>query len=409
MSHRCRFCSAPLSLSFVDLGTTPLANSNLRSRDDIADERSFPLAVMVCESCFLVQTTESVPADAIFHDDYAYFSSISPSWVEHARRYAETMTGRFSLGAGSLVVEVASNDGYLLQHFVGAGIPVLGIEPAGNCAREAEARGVPTLVDFFGSKTAERVVREKGQADLAAANNVLAHVPDISDFIAGFKALLKPKGVVTFEFPHLLNLIALTQFDTIYHEHYSYLSLTSVERILARHGLMVFDVEQLPTHGGSLRVFAGHAEAGWSEQPGLRNARAAETAAHLADRGGYLGFTAKVEKVRDDFLRFLSEAKAEGKTVVGYGAAAKGNTFMNYCRLTDGDIAFVADRSPHKQGRLLPGVHAPIVDPELIRQTRPDYVLILPWNLAREIEQQLGFIRDWGGRFVTAIPQLRTF
>jgi SAM-dependent methyltransferase len=398
-----------LSLSLVDLGTTPLANSNLRSKDDIASERTFPLAVMVCENCFLAQTTENVPADAIFHDDYAYFSSFSPSWVEHARRYAETMTGRFSLGATSLVVEVASNDGYLLQHFVGAGIPVLGIEPAGNCAREAEARGVPTLVDFFGRKTAEQVVKEKGQADLAAANNVLAHVPDISDFIAGFKALLKPKGVVTFEFPHLLNLIALTQFDTIYHEHYSYLSLTSVERILARHGLVVFDVEQLPTHGGSLRVFAGHAEAGWSEQPGLRTVRAAEAAAHLGDPTGYRGFTAKVEKVRDDFLRFLVQAKAEGKTVAGYGAAAKGNTFMNYCRLSERDIVFVADRSPHKQDRLLPGVHAPIVDPDLIRQTKPDYVVILPWNLAREIEQQVSYIREWGGRFVTAIPELRVF
>ncbi|MCM5557654.1 class I SAM-dependent methyltransferase [Pleomorphomonas sp. JP5] len=409
MSHHCRFCSAPLSLPLVDLGTTPLANSNLRSRDDITGERSFPLAVMVCESCFLAQTTENVPADAIFHDDYAYFSSFSPSWVEHARRYAEAMIGRFSLGKDSLVVEVASNDGYLLQHFVGAGIPVLGIEPAGNCAREAEERGVPTLIDFFGKATAVRVAKGKGQADLAAANNVLAHVPDISDFIAGFKALLKPKGVVTFEFPHLLNLIALTQFDTIYHEHYSYLSLTSVERILARHGLVVFDVEQLPTHGGSLRVFAGHAEAGWGEEPGLLTVRAAEAEAHLGDPTGYRGFTAKVEKVRDDFLRFLAKTKTEGKTVAGYGAAAKGNTFMNYCRLSESDIAFVADRNPHKQGRLLPGVHAPIADPDLIGQTKPDYVLILPWNLSSEIEQQLGFIRDWGGQFVTAIPSIRIF
>ncbi|MGX5719825.1 class I SAM-dependent methyltransferase [Shinella zoogloeoides] len=406
---KCRFCSAPLSLSLVNLGMTPLANSNLRARDDIPTEKAFPLHVMVCEKCHLAQTTETVPADAIFHDDYAYFSSFSSSWVEHARQYCEMMLHRFGLGESSLVIEVASNDGYLLQHFVKAGIPVLGVEPAGNCAAEAELRGVPSMVAFFGSALGERLVSEGRQADLMAANNVLAHVPDISDFVKGFSIALKPEGVVTFEFPHLLNLINLVQFDTIYHEHYSYLSLIAVETILRSHRLRVFDVQQLPTHGGSLRVFACREEASHAEQPGLFAVRAAEKHACLDERAGYEGFTAKVEKVREDFLAFLGEAKRAGKTIAGYGAAAKGNTFLNYCGLGADDIAYVADRNVHKQGRLLPGVHAPIVDPEKIMETKPDYVVILPWNLAREVEQQLAPVRDWGGRFVTAIPELKVF
>jgi len=406
---KCRFCSTPLSLSLVNLGMTPLANSNLRSRDDIPTEKAFPLHVMVCEKCYLAQATETVPADAIFHDDYAYFSSFSSSWVEHARQYCEMMRHRFGLDESSLVIEVASNDGYLLKHFAKAGIPVLGIEPAGNCAAEAELRGVPSMVAFFGSALGERLVSEGRQADLMAANNVLAHVPDISDFVKGFSIALKPEGVVTFEFPHLLNLINLVQFDTIYHEHYSYLSLIAVETILRSHRLRVFDVQQLPTHGGSLRVFACREEASHAEQPGLFAVRAAEKQARLDERGGYEGFTARVEKVREDFLAFLAEAKRAGKTVAGYGAAAKGNTFLNYCGLGEGDIAYVADRNVHKQGRLLPGVHAPIVDPEKIMETKPDYVVILPWNLAGEVEQQLAPIRDWGGRFVMAIPELKIF
>ncbi|WPE21001.1 hypothetical protein ShzoTeo12_21960 [Shinella zoogloeoides] len=405
----CRFCSTPLSLSLVNLGMTPLANSNLRSRDDISTEKAFPLHVMVCEKCYLAQTTETVPADAIFHDDYAYFSSFSSSWVEHARQYCEIMRHRFDLDESSLVIEVASNDGYLLQHFAKAGIPVLGVEPAGNCAAEAELRGVPSMVAFFGSALGERLVSEGRQADLMAANNVLAHVPDISDFVKGFSIALKPEGVVTFEFPHLLNLINLVQFDTIYHEHYSYLSLIAVETILRSHRLRVFDVQQLPTHGGSLRVFACREEASHAEQPGLFAVRAAEKHARLDERAGYEGFTAKVEKVREDFLAFLGEAKRAGKTIAGYGAAAKGNTFLNYCGLGADDIAYVADRNVHKQGRFLPGVHAPIVDPEKIMETKPDYVVILPWNLAREVEQQLAPVRDWGGRFVTAIPELKIF
>lgn len=409
MSCKCRFCSAPVSLSLVDLGTTPLANSNLPSADYIADEKSFPLHVMVCEECFLAQTTEDVPADAIFHDDYAYFSSFSAGWVEHARKYTEAMTERFSLDENSLVVEVASNDGYLLQHFVNKNIPVLGVEPAGNCAEEAEKKGVRSVVDFFHQGTAERLVGEGYKADLTAANNVLAHVPDISSFIAGFKTILKPEGVSTFEFPHLLNLINKVQFDTIYHEHYSYLSLVSVEKILAKHGLRAFDVETLPTHGGSLRVFVCHQAASHQQTQGLADARAAEQAANLHTRTGYEGFTKHVEKVRDDFLAFLAKAKAEGKSVAGYGAAAKGNTFMNYCGLAQDDIAYVADRNIHKQGRLLPGIHAPIVDPDHISKTKPDYLVVLPWNIAEEVAKEHGYIRKWGGQFVTAIPELKIF
>ncbi|MCV6574795.1 MAG: class I SAM-dependent methyltransferase [Cohaesibacter sp.] len=409
MTCYCRFCSSPVSLSLVDLGTTPLANSNLSSRDAIASEQSFPLHVMVCEQCFLAQTTEDIPADAIFHDDYAYFSSFSAGWVAHAKRYSEAMIQRFGLDQSSLVVEVASNDGYLLQHFVAKDIPVLGVEPAGNCAIEAEKKGVRSVVDFFHKGTAERLVSQGYQADLIAANNVLAHVPDISSFVAGFQVLLKADGVATFEFPHLLNLIDKVQFDTIYHEHYSYLSLVAVEGILAQHDLRVFDVEPLSTHGGSLRVFVCQKDAGFAEQQGLLAARAAEKAANLTNKAGYEGFTARVEKVREDFLAFLAKAKADGKSVAGYGAAAKGNTFMNYCSLAEEDITYVADRNIHKQGRLLPGLHAPIVDPSHIKDTKPDYLVILPWNIADEVAQEHGYIREWGGQFVTAIPDLKVF
>lgn len=407
MTCQCRFCAAPLSLSLVDLGTTPLANSNLRHADEIAGEKRFPLHVMVCEQCFLCQTTESVSAEDIFHDDYAYFSSFSASWVAHAARYAESMIARFGLDADSLVLEVASNDGYLLQHFHKAGIPVLGVEPAGNCAAVAEEKGVPTLVDFFHGETARKLVAEGRKADVTAANNVLAHVPDINGFIEGFAVILKPDGVATFEFPHLLNLIEKTQFDTIYHEHYSYLSLLFVERLLAAHGMRVFDVETLPTHGGSLRVFACHQAATHTETPGLQAVRQAEKNAKMDEKQIYAGFPAAVETVRAGFLAFLARAKSEGKSVAGYGAAAKGNTFMNYCGIGQTDIAFVADRNVHKQGRLLPGVHAPIVDPEEIRRQKPDYLVILPWNIREEVMEEHAYIREWGGQFVVAIPALQ--
>ena len=328
----CRYCAASLSISFADLGETPLANSYLApDAAAIAAEQSYPLHVMACSSCRLVQTTETVPADAIFDHDYAYLSSYSSSWVAHAKRYAEAMTARFDLRPDHLVAEIASNDGYLLQHFVAAGIPVLGIEPAGHAAELAEDRRVPTRVDFFNAATATDLVTSGPRADLIAANNVLAHVPDIRDFVAGFPIFLAPEGVLTFEFPHLLNLIREVQFDTIYHEHYSYLSLLFVERLLEDAGLRVFDVEELPTHGGSLRVFACHHGASHQEQPGAAKVRANETAARLDNDDAYEAFGARIRAVCDGFLDFLGQAETQGKSVAAYGAAAKGNTFLNVC------------------------------------------------------------------------------
>lgn len=408
MTLSCRFCKSPVSLSLVDLGPTPLANSYLPAQDSraIAAERRFPLHVMVCEECWLAQTTETPPADAIFSHDYAYLSSWSTGWVEHARRYAQAMTARFDLGPGSRVVEVASNDGYLLQHFVGLGIPVLGVEPAGHAASLAEAKGVPTRVIFFHEETAQALKDEGFGADLMAANNVLAHVPDIRSFASGFKVLLNPTGAATFEFPHLARLLSQVQFDTIYHEHYSYLSLTFVSRLMDEVGLQVFDVERLPTHGGSLRVFVCH--------PGAHPQTAAvaevlseerEMAMDRAD--GYTGMSGKVDRILRDFRNFLASAKAEGKTVAGYGAAAKGNTFLNVAGTGPDDLLFVADKNPSKQGTLLPGSHIPVVDPSMIGERRPDYLIILPWNIATEVMAQEAGLREWGGKFVTAIPDLQ--
>jgi len=404
----CRYCGAPLTLSMADLGATPLANSYLPMTETArAAERRYPLHVMVCTACWLAQTTETVPADAIFDHDYAYLSSYSASWVAHAEAYAEAMIARHGLTREDLVAEVASNDGYLLQHFVARGIPVLGIEPAGHAAEIAEAKGVPTRVAFFGRATAEALADQGRKADLIAANNVLAHVPDIRDFVAGFPVLLAPEGVVTFEFPHLLNLLAQTQFDTIYHEHYSYLSLLFVERLLTDAGLRIFDVEELPTHGGSLRVHACHLAAGHRETAGPAKARIDEGAAGLATEAPYRAFAARIGAVVQGFRDFLAEARAGGKTVAGYGAAAKGNTFLNVAGIGPDDIAFVVDRNPEKQGRLLPGSHIPVRAPEALRAARPDYVVILPWNLAAEIAGQHAYIDEWGGRFVIAVPEMR--
>lgn len=405
----CRFCGAPLRHDFVDLGKTPLANSYL-TKEQVAQglDASFPLHARVCEACFLVQVDAPVSPQAIF-SDYAYFSSYSDSWVAHARRYAETMIGRFGLGPQSLVVEVASNDGYLLQHFVARGAPVLGVEPAANVAEVARAKGVATEVAFFGRETARALAARGYAADLTAANNVLAHVPDIGDFVAGFAEILKPEGVSTFEFPHLLNLIRELQFDTIYHEHFSYLSLVAVERVLESCGLRAFDVERLPTHGGSLRLFVCRKDARHAATPRLDEARADERAAGLDRIEGYAGFAEKVDGVKAGFLAFLARAKAEGKTVAAYGAAAKGNTFLNVCGVTAKDIVCVYDRSAAKQGRFLPGSHIPVQAPETIGRTKPDYLLILPWNLREEIVGQMAEIRDWGGRFVTAVPEIRVF
>ncbi|MBK5567269.1 class I SAM-dependent methyltransferase [Ensifer sp. SSB1] len=408
MPHNCRFCSTPLETVFADLGSTPWSNSFLEPTEEaLARERAFPLKAMVCSECLLVQTTETVPADEIFTDGYAYLSSFSTSWLEHARRYADTMTERFGLNSTSQVVEIASNDGYLLQYFVAKGVPVLGVEPAANAARIAEDRKVPTEVAFFGRETATALVDRGIRADLTAANNVLAHVPDIADFVGGFAILLKPDGVATFEFPHLLRLIEGVQFDTIYHEHYSYLSLAAVERIFESSGLKVFDVEELGTHGGSLRVFAQLASGTRETTEALAAVREKEAAAGLTRMETYAAFDDRIAAVCKGFQAFLARARAEGKTVAAYGAAAKGNTFLNVCGVKPGEIAFAVDRNDLKQGKLLPGTHIPVHAPAHLQVAKPDYLVILPWNLTDEIVADNAAIRAWGGQFVVAIPETR--
>ena len=409
---RCRYCSAPLSHVLIDLGETPLANSYLPGRDAIAAEKRYPLKVMVCGDCRLAQVTTDVPAYAIFDADYAYFSSYSSSWVAHAERYTEAMIARYDLKPGSaFVLEVASNDGYLLQHFVRRGIRCLGIEPAANCAEAARQKGVPTEVAFFNEDTARDIVARHGPADLTAANNVLAHVPDIAGFVAGFREVLSAEGVSTFEFPHLLNLIGQVQFDTIYHEHYSYLSLTAVERIFSEQGLAVIDVEQLPTHGGSLRVHAARSDGSRARLPNARvgDMRADEESAGFGDLAGYTGFQDRAQAVRTAFLDALASLTSSRKTVAAFGAAAKGNTFLNFCGAGAGDIAFAVDSNPMKQGTLLPGSHIEVLGPEAIASRKPDVVLILPWNIADEIAGKHDYIREWGGRFMIAVPEPRFF
>ena len=401
----CRFCATPLTATFCDLGETPLANSYLDA-SEIAGERRFALVVRICPSCLLVQADDSVPPDAIF-GDYAYFSSYSASWVEHARNYAGTMIGRFGLGPHSLVVEIASNDGYLLQHFQAAGVPVLGVEPAANVAQAARARSIETEVAFFGVKTAKSLVAGGRMADQMVANNVLAHVPDIKDFLGGFAVLLKREGVATFEFPHILNLVRQVQFDTIYHEHFSYLSLFAVEQVLASVQLKVFDIEQLPTHGGSLRLYVAHSASSHQPTPQVAAMRTIEHSARLDRLEGYSGFAAKVGAVKAGFKTFLKQAKAGGKTIAGYGAAAKGNTFLNVCGTNAAGMVCVFDRSLAKQGKLLPGSHIPVLAPERLAEIKPDYLVILPWNLAREVMEQNPLLASWGGRFVTAVPEIR--
>jgi 2-polyprenyl-3-methyl-5-hydroxy-6-metoxy-1,4-benzoquinol methylase len=404
----CRFCGAPLTATLVDLGEMPLANSYV-TEAAAAKERRFPLQVRVCPQCLLVQADHTIPADAIFVHDYAYFSSYSDSWVDHAKRYASAMIERFKLGPDALVIEVASNDGYLLQHFLKRGVPVLGIEPAARVADAALKKGIPTEIVFFNSATAKRLAASGVRADLMAANNVLAHVPDIRDFVAGFAALLKPEGVATFEFPHVLNLIREVQFDTIYHEHYSYLSLASVERILATAGLRAIDVEEIETHGGSLRLYAAHVGSSHVAAPALRVLRAKEKSASLDRLEGYQGYADRVHAVKAGFLAFLRKAKAAGKTVAAYGAAAKGNTFLNFCGVTANDIVCVFDRSAAKQGKLLPGSHIPIFSPARLSEIKPDYLVILPWNITEEIIAANADIKSWGGQFVVAVPALRVF
>ncbi|MDX1645173.1 MAG: class I SAM-dependent methyltransferase [Thermoanaerobaculia bacterium] len=403
--NRCRFCSTPLSHVFVDLGETPLANSFVDPGNGDRPEPTFPLTVYVCAECFLVQLPEHERAEEIFDADYAYFSSFSDSWLEHCRRYAEMAIERFGLGPESRVVEVASNDGYLLRFFAERGVPVLGVEPAANVAEAAEERGIPTLVEFFGEESARRLAASGRQADLLIGNNVLAHVPEINDFVEGLAIALASEGAVTMEFPHLLRLMERNQFDTIYHEHYSYLSFGTVREIFAAHGLELFDVDELPTHGGSLRIYAQHAGGGpYTVEDTVDELLAREREAGLRQISTYAEFGESVRRTREELRRFVDELKRQGHSIAAYGAAAKGNTLLNYCGIGTEAIDYVVDRSPHKQGKLLPGTRIPVKAPEKIFETRPDYVLILPWNLKDEIVEQMAAVADWGGRFFVAIP-----
>jgi SAM-dependent methyltransferase len=406
MDSLCRQCSTPLRQSFCDLGMTPLANSYLTEADLNRREVFYPLHAYVCLNCFLVQLAEFESPEAIF-GDYLYFSSYSQSWLDHARTYVEDMIDRFPLDGDSQVIEIASNDGYLLQYFNDAGIPSMGIEPAKNVAAAALARGINTKVAFFGTSLAKELANEEVYADLLIGNNVLAHVPDLNDFVEGMSIVMAPDGLITLEFPHLLELIEFNQFDTIYHEHFSYFSLMTVTRLFADHGLRVFDVEQLSTHGGSLRIYACHADyAGHPTTRRVSELIQIERASGLDRLEGYVAYPERVKRVKRALVTFLLDAHDHGRSAVAYGAPAKGNTLLNYCGIGTDLLQYTVDRSPHKQGRFLPGTHLPIFAPDHIRQTRPDYLVILPWNLRDEIIEEMSFIREWGGKFVIPIPEL---
>ncbi|HXK55187.1 MAG TPA: class I SAM-dependent methyltransferase [Gammaproteobacteria bacterium] len=407
--QQCRNCGAPLSRTFVDLGMSPLCESYIAAAQLNQPEIFYPLHAYVCEHCLLVQLLQYVTPEHIF-SEYAYFSSYSDSWNEHARRYCEAMVERFQLGRDSLVIEIASNDGYLLQHFVDRRIPCFGVEPAANVAQAAIDRGIPTEVRFFGSAAAHELLSRPGRPDLLIGNNVLAHVPDLNDFIAGMKTLLKPTGIITMEFPHLLRLMQQNQFDTIYHEHFSYFSFFVVEQAFARHGLTLFDVEELSTHGGSLRIYGRHAEnATLPVSERVIELRTRESALGFDRLETYSLFQERVSGTKRRLLEFLIEAKRGGRRVVGYGAPGKGNTLLNYCGIRTDFLDYTVDRSLYKQGQFTPGTHIPILHPDRILQTRPDYLLILPWNLADEISRQMAVIREWGGRFVVPIPEVRVW
>jgi len=403
----CRSCGRPLTVTFVDLGTSPLCENFLPAESLDRMEPFYPLHVYVCDACFLVQLREYVSPRDIFRD-YAYFSSYSASWLEHCSRYVDQAIGRLGLTPDSQVVEVASNDGYLLQYFLGYGITPLGVEPAANVARDAEARGIPTIVDFFGTGLATKLASERGRADLIIGNNVLAQVSDLHDFVEGLSVLLKPGGTVTLEFPHLLRLMDENQFDTIYHEHFSYFSLLASEKIFEAHGLLVYDVEELATHGGSLRLYLRHAgEGAPGGTPAVAELRGRERERGLGEPAGYAGFAPRVERIKRHLLRFLIDAKEAGKSVAGYGAPGKGNTLLNYCGIRADLLEYTVDRNPHKWGKVLPGTHIPVFAPERLAETRPDYILILPWNLKDEIVSQLDYARAWGARFVIPIPEVQ--
>ena len=403
----CRFCNEKIEHSFVDLGMSPLCQTHIKPEQLNLMESFYPLHAYVCTNCYLVQLDEYVTPDEIF-SDYDYFSSFSESWVKHAKDYTDMITERINLTSDSLVVEIASNDGYLLQHFVENDIPVLGIEPAANIAAAAVNKGIRTTVVFFGEETAKSAREEYGPADLLLGNNVLAHVPNINDFVAGMKALLNKGGTITMEFPHLLQLINENQFDTIYHEHFSYLSFYTVEQIFAHHGITLFDVQELPSHGGSLRIFGRHTNE--TDRPVTQNAidlRNREVKAGVNNLTLYKAYEEKVKETKRKLLTFLIEKKREGKTVIGYGAPGKGNTLLNYCGIRQDFLEYTVDLSPQKQGKYTPGCRLPILDPKVIKETKPDYVLILPWNLAKEISQQHAYISEWGGKFVVPIPEVK--
>jgi SAM-dependent methyltransferase len=404
---KCRHCGAELNLSFIDLGSAPPSNAYLTEETLRIPEKWYPLRVLACTECWLVQTEDYAHCSELFSADYAYFSSYSTTWLQHAERYVNSMSERFALGIQSHMVEVASNDGYLLQYAKARGIPCLGVEPTASTAKAARDKGIDVVEEFFGIELATRLVAAGKSADLTAANNVLAHVPDINDFVAGFAMLLKSAGVATFEFPHLLKLVQQNQFDTIYHEHFSYLSLTAVQRIFERNGLKVFDVEELPTHGGSLRVYAQRSDTGKRESSDRISALlSAEVDAGVTTTNFYADFQPKADRVKNDLLSFLISVKAAGKTVAAYGAAAKGNTLINYAGIRPDLIAFVVDRNPAKQGKYMPGSRIPIVDEAQLTAAKPDYVVILPWNLKDEVVAQLEYVNGWGCQFVVAVPSI---
>ncbi len=408
-NNQCRFCNAPLNRSVADLGMSPLANSYVKHDQLHAMEPFFPLHAYVCESCLLVQLEEFESAENIF-SDYSYFSSYSESWLKHAKNYTQMMTERFGIDKSWQVMEIASNDGYLLQYFKEQDVPVLGVEPAENVAKVAQDAGIESIVKFFGVKTATELVAEGRKADLLLGNNVLAHVPDLNDFVAGEKIVLNEGGIITMEFPHLLRLIEENQFDTIYHEHFSYFSFLTVEKVFAAHGLVLFDVEEIPTHGGSLRIFGRHADDDSKPvEARVEALKEKERKAGLAEMDVYDNYAEKVKETKRKLLEFLINARREGKSVVGYGAAAKGNTLLNYCGVRNDFLDYVVDLSPHKQDHYLPGTRVPIFAPDKIKETKPDYVLILPWNLRNEIMSQMSYIREWGGKFVVPIPEAQVY
>lgn len=408
--RNCRFCGSLLDISVADLGMSPISNDNIKPENLNSMEPFYPLHAYVCEQCWLVQLEQFQAADDIFSDEYAYFSSYSKSWLEHARQYSIKVIDRFGLNQDSHVVEIASNDGYLLKNFKDKGIKILGVEPCANVAEAAEKIGIPSLVKFFGVKTAGEMVEDGNRADLIVGNNVLAHVPDLNDFVKGLKILLSPQGVITMEFPHLKKLIECNHFDTIYHEHFSYFSLVTVEAVFAEFGLTLFDVEEIPTHGGSLRIYARHdSDTSKPVLESVDNLRDQEIKAGFRDTEIYTKFAEQVRETKRKLLSFLIEAKRQGKTIVGYGAPAKGNTLLNYCGIRNDFIDYTVDLNPHKQGLFLPGTHLPIFSPDRISETKPDYVLILPWNLREEVMDQMAHIREWGGQFVVPIPELHVY